>query len=124
MDAEIAAETFKFLFQTGNKAATNYYNKLRNNAVRDGRFFNGKGIKNCFLIGYLEGIEEELEKQCTALMIVIPKKVEDKYTEKSKNFHRMQNKGLNTTSYYGDQSREEGRRAGKDTMSSRKITMA
>lgn len=124
VDAEIAAETFKFLFQTGNKAATSYYNKLRNEAIKDGRFFNGMGIKNCFLVGYLEGIREELEKQCTALMIVIPKKVEEEYSEKSKDFHKMQNKGLNTTSYYGNQSREEGRRTGKDTMSSRKIAMA
>ena len=124
VDTEIAAETFKFLFNTGNKAATSYYNKLRNNAVRDGEYFNGMGIKNCFLVGYLEGIKEELEKQCTALMIVIPKEVEDEYTEKSKDFRKMQNRGLNTTSYYGHQSREEGRRTGKDTMSGRKIAMA
>ncbi len=124
VDAEIAAETFKFLFTTGNKAANSYYNKLRNEAVRDGRFFNGMGIKNCFLIGYLEGIKEELEKQCTALMIVIPEKVETSYSEKSKDFRKMQNKGLNTTSYYGNQSREEGRITGKNTIGSRKIAMA
>lgn len=124
MDAEIAAETFKFLFQTGNKAATSYYNKLRNQAIRDGYYFDGRAIKNCFLIGYLEGIKEELEKQCTALMIVIPKKVEDEYSEKTKDFRKMKNKGLNTSSYYGSQSREEGKRTGKNTMSSRKIAMA
>lgn len=121
VDAEIAAETFKFLFETGNKAATNYYNKLRKEAAKSGNFFNGTGIKNSFLSGYLEGIKEELEKQCTALMIVVPKEVEDGYSERTKTFHTMQMSGLKTASYYGSQSREEGRKTGKSAIGSKQL---
>lgn len=124
VDAEIAAETFKFLFETGNKAAISFYNKLRNEAVRYGKFFDGTGIKNSFLIGYLEGIKEELEKQCTALMIVVPKEVEEGYSERTKECHKMQLSGLRATSYYGNQSREEGRKTGKNAISSKQLAMA
>lgn len=124
VDAVIAAETFKFLFETGNKAAISFYNKLRNEAVRYGKFFDGTGIKNSFLIGYLEGIKEELEKQCTALMIVVPKEVEEKYSEKTKEFRKMQLSILKVTSYYGNQSREEGRRTGKNAICSKQLAMA
>lgn len=123
VDVKIAAKTFKFLFDVGNKAASSYYNKLRNNAVTWGKYFDGRGIKNCFLIGYLEGIKEGLEKQCTALMIVTPKKVEESYKERIKGFHTLNNK-LNTASYYGNQSREAGRTTGRNTISSRQIAMA
>lgn len=124
VDAEIAAETFKFLFETGKKAANNYYMKLRNKAQKNGNFFIGNGIKNCFLIGYMEGISDGLEKQCTALMIVIPKQVEEKYIERSQGFRTVRHKRLNTASYYGNQSIEEGRIVGKNTIDSRKISAA
>lgn len=124
VDAEIASETFKFLFETGKKAANNFYMKLRNAAQRSGNYFVGDGIKNNFLIGYMEGIAEGLEKQCTALMIVVPKQVEEKYTERSQGFKTLRHKSLNTASYYGYQSREEGRRTGRNTIDSRKIAAA
>lgn len=123
VDAEIAAETFKFLFETGNKAATNYYNKLKRDAKKNGDYFFGNGIKNSFLLGYLEGIKEELEKQCTALMIVVPKEVEDGYSERTKAFHTMQMSGLNTSSFYGNQSREEGRKTGKSAISNKQLAV-
>ena len=45
-------------------------------------------------------------------MIVVPKEVEEKYSEKTKEFHKMQLSRLKATSCYGNQSREEGRRTG------------
>ena len=124
-DAEIAAMTFKFLFRIGNKAATNFYQNERNKAMNDCGWFEGKGLKNAFLIGYLDGIKECLDKQCTALMIVIPTKVEEKYTERSANFKVMQNNGLRISgSALGEQARTEGRRTGRNAMSSRQIAAA
>lgn len=123
VDAEIALETFKFLFETGCKAANSYYNKLRNGSIGSGEYFCGKGIKNCFLVGYLEGIKEGLERQCTALMIIVPKEVKEKFTERTSGCKTIKSR-LKTESYYGNQSREEGRRTGRDTISGRKIAMA
>lgn len=123
-DATIAAETFKFLFETGNKAAISYYNKLRNEAVKAGKFFKGNGIKNCFLLGYIRGINEGLEKQCTALMIVVPKDVEEGYMERTKDCYTVKN-SLNTANYgYGQKALEHGILTGKNTISSRQLAMA
>lgn len=125
VDTEIAAETFKFLYSTGNKSSVNYYNKLRNKAKREYRRFDGSGIKNAYLIGFLDGISEVLEKQCTALMIVVPKEVNEKYAERtSKGFRTVSRKPLSATSAYASQARNEGRIAGRSTIDSRKIAMA
>lgn len=51
-DAEIATETFKYLFNMGNKLATKFYNKKKKECKEIGISFYGKGIKNCFLIGF------------------------------------------------------------------------
>lgn len=123
VDAEIAAETFKFLFKTGNKAATNFYNKMRNEAVRYGRFFDGTGIKNCFLVGFLEGISEVLDKQCTALMIVVPQEVNKGYVERTKDAKKINNR-IKARSYYAEESRAEGNRVGRNAISSRQLAMA
>lgn len=112
VDTEIAAETFRFLYNAGIKMATSYYSKLRNDAMKNGGNFNGMGIKNCFLVGYMEGIREELEKQCTALMIIIPQKVQDEYSERVKKRRTISSR-MNTSSYYGNKAIEEGRKAGK-----------
>lgn len=122
-DAEIAAETFKYLFSMGNKLANNFYNKKRNECRKIGCHFYGKGIKNCFLIGFTDGIAEILEKQCTALMIVTPKEVQETFEEKTK--HSKPIKGnLDTKSYYAKESWEEGKRNGKDAINNRQLAMA
>ena len=90
-DAKIAVEVFKFLFETGNKLANRYYLKCK----KEGR--DTKGVLNTYLVGFCDGIKEVLDKQCTALMIVVPKEVEEAYTEHSKNFRRI-NTGLTTSS--------------------------
>lgn len=122
-DAEIATETFKFLFRTGNKAATNFYNKMRNEAARCGEYFDGSGIKNCFLVGFLEGISEVLEKQCTALMIIVPQEVNESYAEVTKDARKINNK-INAKSYYANESRAEGNRVGRNAVSSKQLAMA
>ena len=111
-DAKIAVEVFKFLFETGNKLANRYYLKCK----KEGR--DTKGVLNTYLVGFCDGIKEVLDKQCTALMIVVPKEVEEAYTEHSKNFRRI-NTGL-TTSNDG-RAYSEGRTDGKATATARSI---
>ena len=122
-DAEIATETFKYLFNMGNKLATKFYNKKKKECKEIGISFYGKGIKNCFLIGFLDGIAEILEKQCTALMIVTPKEVEEAFKERTKDCKTTKNR-LNTRSYYAKESWEEGKRSGKNAIGSRQLAMA
>lgn len=74
-DAETALQVFSFLYEVGNKFAVRYYNKCK----KEGK--NTKGVMNTYLIGFRDGIASELEKQCTALMIITPKEVTESYKE-------------------------------------------
>ena len=111
-DAKIAVEVFKFLFETGNKLANRYYLKCK----KEGR--DTKGVLNTYLVGFCDGIKEVLDKQCTALMIVVPKEIEEAYTEHSKNFRRM-NTSLTTSS--DGRAYSEGKTDGKATATARSI---
>lgn len=122
-DAAIAAMTFGFLFESGNKAANNYYQRRRKEALQGNYYFNGRGIKNAFLAGYLQGIKESLEKQCTSLMLVIPQQVEEKYKDRSNSFKKMQNNGLAVSgSSEGEKAMKNGIMAGKETMAGKCIS--
>lgn len=122
-DAAIAAMTFEFLFKNGNKAANNYYQKRRKEALQGNYYFNGRGIKNAFLAGYLQGIKESLEKQCTSLMLVIPQQVEEKYKDRSNGFKKMQNNGLSINgNSEGEKARKNGLMAGKETIAGKCIS--
>lgn len=119
-DAKIAAETYKFLYDTGNKAANNYYMKMRNNAKRNHMYFDGSGIKNAFLIGYMDGIRDGLDKQCTALMIIVPQDVTDGFNKRVAGF-RTVNNNIHARSMYANQSRDDGYITGKNTINGRCI---
>ena len=118
IDAEIAKETFLFLFKFGNKKAMNYYMKVKKQGVAT------KGVKNAYLVGYLLGIKDVLEKQSTALMIVVPKEVNDKYELmiSGEGWSSTNSKGLSArVGEVGDKAKEEGRWTGRQAASSRNI---
>lgn len=119
-DAEIAASVFKYLFKVGNRAADTYYHQLRWDALDRGEYFDGRGIANSFLTGYMRGIKDALDKQCTALMIVVPPEVEESYTERTSKSKTIDS-SLKTGSYYGHQAREAGYTKGRSTMESRQL---
>lgn len=111
-DAKIAVEVFKFLYQTGNKLAVKYYTQCR----KEGR--NTRGIMNTYLIGFRDGIKEVLDRQCTALMLVIPKEVSESYAEMTADW-----KTFSTSIRRANDNRayDEGKRDGKDTATARAI---
>lgn len=111
-DAKIAVEVFKFLFETGNKLANRYYLKCK----KEGK--NTKGVLNTYLVGFCDGIKEVLDKQCTALMVVVPKEVEEAYAEHSKGFKLINNSFATS----GDaRAYNEGKTEGKATATARGI---
>ena len=111
-DATIAIEVFRFLYQSGNKFAVRYYNQCK----KEGR--NTRGVMNTYLMGFCDGIKEVLDRQCTALMLVIPKEVEESYTEMSKNFRTAQNRISMNHDY---RAYDEGKTDGRNTASARGI---
>lgn len=71
----------------------------------------------------MEGISEVLDKQCTALMIVVPQEVNEGYAEITKDAKKINNR-IKARSYYAEESRAEGNRVGRNAISSRQLAMA
>ena len=81
-DAKIAKDIFMSLYAIGDRLGSKaYMDQLTNTG-------SGKGAYNSFVMGFLKGIEEGLGEQCTALMVIVPKEVEQEYAEFSANFKR------------------------------------
>ena len=113
-DADIAMEVFKFVFETGNKMGKKYTREYKkNHGYADGVF-------NAYIAGFVEGFRDSLEKQCTALMIVTPKEVEESFAEVSSDF-----KKISSTLRIANNGRiqEDGRADGKNVASGRQLAM-
>lgn len=78
-DIKICSEVFRSLYSIGVKLSDKEKREARK------KYGTATGVRNSFCIGFVQGIQSELEKQCTALMIVVPKEVNDKYDEMFKN---------------------------------------
>lgn len=71
--------------------------------------------------GYLLGIQEVLERQCTALMIVIPKELEEKYINRISKSRKINASFKLRKTFEGEQEKREGKKIGKDIVMSRRI---
>lgn len=115
-DAEVAAETFKYLFDMGNRCAGRVVDK---EFAKTG---TSAGVYNSFVIGFCDGISEALGKQCTALMLVIPQDVNESYAERSKSFGTMNCGSLSTKRNNScSDAYASGKEAGRDAVSSRQL---
>lgn len=115
-DARIALQVFTYLYETGNKLAVRKYNEYKKAGL------DTKGVMNTYLIGFRDGVKSVLEKQCTALMIVTPKEVNEQYKIRSATFTSMKNTiktlGQNSKAY------AEGKADGRDTAQARALEAA
>ena len=111
-DAEIASEVFKFLFSTGNKLAVKYYNSYKKAGKPT------RGIMNAYLSGFAAGVKEDLEKQCTALMIITPKEVTDEFEEMTKN---LKSKSSKITFAHDADAYNTGKKEGKSVSAGKHI---
>lgn len=111
-DANIALQVFTFLYETGNKLAVRYYNKCKKNGEQT------RGVMNTYLVGFREGVAEALGKQCTALMVVTPKEVIDKFEKISAGWPTSK-----ATMRISDnpEARAKGKRDGKDCARARTL---
>lgn len=73
-DANVAAETFNYLFKMGNKIG----NKLAREA-REARGY-ANNIYNSCVMGFCEGVREALAEQSKALMVVVPEDVKEQFS--------------------------------------------
>lgn len=94
-------------------AQKEYYNHRK-------KYGNAKGIMNAFLIGFCEGVKEALDRQCTALMIVTPQEVEDKFSAMTSGWIKKENRMTYSTN---QEVKQRGVFAGRQAMESRKLAM-
>lgn len=118
-DAEAASEVYKYLFGMGDKLANRVTYRVLRQYHKRGESAQVSGIYNSWVKGFLSGLREGFDKQCTALMIVVPEDVKAAYTEKSKSFRHM-NIGMRDTGY-NSEAYKDGFATGKSAMAQRSL---
>lgn len=115
-DAEVASETFKYLFDFGNKAAGREVDKVFANTG------TSAGVYNSFVKGFCDGVSDVLAKQCTALMLVVPQDVTDSYNERTKDCKTMNSGGLSIKANDSCiNAYASGKAKGKEAVSSKQL---
>lgn len=112
-DAEAASEVYKYLFSMGDRIADREAHKAFHSTGIT------RGVYNSWVKGYLAGLRNSFDKQCTALMIVIPEDVKEGYAERSKNFRYM-NADMRNTSF-NNEAYNDGFVTGKGAMAQRSL---
>lgn len=113
-DVKICSEVFYSLYKIGVKLSDKKKREMRK------EYGTATGVRNTFCLGFVRGIQSELEKQCTALMIVVPKEVTDGFDEMVNNGNwKTKNSGLRISS--DSRIYNEGFQSGKEAMRSKAI---
>lgn len=111
-DAEAAKITFDRLYEIGNRLANAACRRERE------RWGSAVGVRNSFLMGFVKGIQDELEKQCVALMLVRPQAVDDFADEVTSSFRTVHTRVRNSDDRAAYNS---GREAGRDSVRSARL---
>lgn len=106
-DAEVCAETFKYLFDMGNR--------LGNKLAREAREKYGwaDNVYNSCVMGFISGVRQALAEQSKALMVIVPEDVKDGFAQRTKGFKVVHNSGVHA--HRGD-AYEQGRQHGYNAM--------
>lgn len=111
-DAQLALDVYLMLYNVGDKLGSKAYTtQLKNSG-------SGSGAYNSFVVGFLHGVQDAFYEQCTALMVVIPKEVEEEWNDFSA--HMKTAKKIRYTIINRDLY-EEGYSEGKRAVKSREI---
>ena len=70
-DAQLALDVYLMLYTVGDRLGSKAYTEQ---LAETG---SGKGAYNSFVVGFLYGVRDAFDEQCTALMVITPKEVED-----------------------------------------------
>lgn len=84
-DVAVAKETYEYLFTVAQKGGRHEAH------VQFGITGTSAGVYNSYVTGFAEGVKTALDKQCTALMIVVPEDVKSAYDEYSAGFATRRN---------------------------------
>ena len=106
-DALVAAETFEYLFDMGNKLGNKLYREAKE------KYGYADNVYNSCVVGFVEGIREALAEQSKALMVIVPEDVKDAYTEHSRGFRSFRTSQVRA---YNGEAYRTGKSAGHAAM--------
>ena len=120
-DALAARRVFVYLFEVGNRLAGQYVRKRREE--NEGKKWYEQeptlGVFNSFVDGFCQGVQSELEKQCTALALVIQPEVQSAWEDFSAKFGTID---TSFDSSYDMEAIHEGYAEGKRALRGQYIT--
>lgn len=109
-DAQIALDVYLMLYTVGNRLACD--------ACKEPYETKGtvKGAYNSYAYGFLHGVSDAFDQQCTALMIVIPKEVEEDWSAFSAGFTHKKQRVVSVDPKIYETGYCEGKKAVKSRM--------
>jgi hypothetical protein len=117
-DAKIAKEIFEYAYSFAYKESSRLSAKFR----RKGR--NTYGVIDSYAIGFISGLKEKLGEQSTALMIITPPDVKEKYSEMSKGWKMDRTRLSVSNSSAGNMAYNQGLTDGRTVMNGRRLESA
>lgn len=112
-DAKVCVQIFNHAYKVSNKLGRKEVRKYRKMGC------DVHGVFNSYVSGFCDGMREVLDEQCRALMIVVPKEV-DEEVERRASGRRY--RGGQRDSYFNGSSYRSGRTDGRAHMRSRELT--
>ena len=104
-DAKICRATFEYAYQFIQRQGNRVYNRRYQMGLPT------KGAFNSYARGFIQGLKEAFDVQCTALAVVTPQDVVDEFKEMSKNWKASTSRKLRATdSAVWNEGREDGRK--------------
>lgn len=85
-DTKIAVDVFNFVIENLYRLANEYIKMLRKNDCVT------KGMKQSYINGFVDELRSKLGEQCTALKVVVPEDVNEKYEEYTKGWGKARAK--------------------------------
>lgn len=115
-DVTVAREVFEYAYRFAYKESDRLYRKRRQMG------YDGTDVVNSYAIGFIEGLRQKLDQQSTALMVVVPQDVQDKYAEFSKDFKKVTT--VVKVSYLDREAYEQGCTDGRTALNGRRLGAA
>lgn len=104
-DAIIARRVFIYLVNVCNKLGRAYVAELKNDEYRT------DGVRESFYTGFYQGVKSALERNCTALALVVPEEVSVKFEELSANWQTLKSELKSHDRQAYQRGMTEGKRA-------------
>lgn len=116
-DTQLAKEAFEFAYRYIYRVGNRHCEAIR----RQG--YSAKGVFNSYAIGFISGIEIAFEKQCQALVVVVPQEVRDSYEDMAAGWGQYRG-GMSKQQTVYREYYNEGQRDGKEAFGKKHLQEA